>query len=88
LRVQFITKRGKVERYTVQLGYLTRGSTRIIARADNAHKFQHIDIYNVSGKVTKIKLPMIEREALNYAIREFRENYRDYIRRYFMRGTK
>lgn len=88
LRVKFTTKRGKLQRYMVQLEYLGMDNPQIIARADNTHKFQHIDVYNVKGKVTKIRLPMTEKEALSYAIKDFQENYRDYIRRYFMRKTK
>ena len=71
--------------FTVQLELWTDGEWVPVTRYDNAHDFIHRDDLRPDGTQQKTPPMSFEstEEALNYALRDLRMNYRIYLERYW-----
>ena len=84
-RVRFITTRGRVTEFVVQLEVQTGSEWRPIVRYNTAHGRPHRDLYRIDGSVTKQWLDMSLNEALTYAIKEIKDNWRRYAEQWLER---
>ena len=81
-RVQFTTSRGRVTKFVVQLEVQTGSEWRPVVRYNTAHGRPHRDLYRLDGSITKQWLDMSFNDALTYAIREIKDNWRRYAERW------
>jgi hypothetical protein len=77
-RVQFTTARGRVTKFVVQLEVRVNSEWRPVVRYNTAHGRPHRDIYRTDGSVLKQWLDLGFSEALTYAVREIKDNWRRY----------
>ena len=79
------TERGRVLEFVVQLEVQIRGEWKPVLRYDTAHRFAHIDRYNLKGRVKKEQLALSFGEALTRAERDIKQNWLTYRER-FLKG--
>lgn len=81
-RVEFVTEKGKIQEFVVQLEFMVGGEWRPVVRYDTAHGLPHCDAYAPNGTVTPHQpLRTIDyNEALTYAETRVREHWPELIR--------
>jgi len=72
------TRKGKVERFVVQLEFEYEDIWKEVIRYDCAHGFAHRDTYNLHGKHIKEELHLSFEEALTLADEDIDDNWEDY----------
>jgi hypothetical protein len=86
LRMRFTTARGQVASFTAQYETVLDDTVLPVVRYDTAHGFAHRDRLNRRGELVENRaLPssMSYAEALNFAERDIRLNWRRYKREFF-----
>lgn len=82
--VSWVREGGRVLTFRILLLMEHEGECRCVARYDTAHGFAHLDILGMR-KGLLAKRPLLGQsysEAIEYAIRDFKENWKDYVRSY------
>ena len=79
------TETGKVVKFVIQLEVEVRGSWKGVIRYDTAHRYAHIDRYNLRGRTKKERIDLHFNEALTRAERDIKGNWIIYRER-FLRG--
>ncbi len=72
-------------KFVIQLEVEVRGLWKGIIRYDTAHRYAHIDRYNLIGRRKKERIDFSFNEALTRAERDIKENWSIYRER-FLRG--
>ena len=82
--VWFISDKNYVEKFVVKLEYLFKNKWLEVMRYDCFHQNVHKDIFDLNGKKIRIiKYPFVdEQSGLNFAIKDFKENYKSYTWRF------
>lgn len=86
MRVRMTSIRGQVTEFTVQYETEDVEHRRPVIRYDTAHGFAHADVMNRRGElVAKTPLPadLSFGEALQSAINDVKQNWREHRRRFF-----
>jgi hypothetical protein len=68
------TEGRKVVEFVVQLEVEVGGEWKPVVRYDTAHRFAHIDRYNLKGRAKKERLALGFGEALTRAERDIKQN--------------
>ena len=81
-RVEFVTEKGKVQEFVVQLEYKVESEWRPVVRYDTAHGVPHCDSYAPDGTLTPHQALGIAdyNEALTYAETQVRNQWQELIR--------
>jgi len=81
-RVEFVTEKGKVREFVVQLEYQVETEWRPVVRYDTAHGFAHCDSYAPDGTLTPHQSLGIAdyNEALTYAETRVCNHWHELIR--------
>lgn len=84
-RVRFTTSRGPVTAFAVQPEIRIGSEWKPVVRYNTAHGRPHRDLYRLDGSVTKQWLDMSLTDALTYAIKEIKDNWRSYAETWLKR---
>jgi hypothetical protein len=79
------TEGRRVLQFVVQLEVEVGGEWKPVIRYDTAHRFAHIDRYNLKGRAKKEQLALGFGEALTRAERDIKQNWLNYRER-FLKG--
>ena len=79
------TEGGVVLKFTIQLEVETKGRWKAVIRYDTAHRYAHVDRFNLQGKRRKERLRLSFGEALTRAERDIKQNWSTYRER-FLQG--
>jgi hypothetical protein len=79
------TEGRRVLQFVVQLEVELGGEWKPVIRYDTAHRFAHIDRYNLKGRVKKERFALGFGEALTRAERDIKQNWFTYRER-FLKG--
>jgi hypothetical protein len=83
MRVRFVRRRNRIISFVVQLECLIDDNWYPIIRYDTAHQFAHCDILRPDGIQDKRPMPVTDfNEALTYAQKDIKANFRRYRTRF------
>lgn len=83
LRVQFVTERGVIVKFMVQLECLLAEKWTAVIRYDTAHNFAHCDKLHPYRAAEKIILETQDyNDALTFALNDLQNNWPRYRQRY------
>ena len=83
VRIRFVRERSHVVSFAVQLEYFISEKWYPVIRYDTAHKLAHRDVLHPDGTQDKRPMPVNDfNEALTYAQKDIRANFRRYCARF------
>jgi hypothetical protein len=83
VRIRFVRQRGQIVSFVVQLECLIEQQWYPVIRYDTAHNFAHCDVLYPDGSQDKRPLVVSDfNEALTYAQRDIKANFRRYCTRF------
>ena len=82
--VYFVTSSGLIVNFVVKLILLLDETYHEVVRYDNAHNCPHKDVLGTNGKVEKkVWFELLDnKQGLNLAIKDLKDNYQLYVERF------